>query len=74
MSLRWGVLTAPPITPVQRFVEETRKRTRNGLSIDSAVRHVASLEPALCWEVLEIIGSWPSSEPELRGLQRWSGR
>lgn len=25
--------------------------------------------PALCLAVLEIIGSWPSSEPELRALQ-----
>ena len=43
---------------------------RDGAPLDSAVRLVSCMYPALCVEVLDTIGSWPSSEPELASLQR----
>lgn len=41
-----------------------------GLSIDDAARHFKIAYPLKCMRVLEDIGNWPSSEPELAALQR----
>jgi len=39
-------------------------------SLRGSVFYVKTRYPRLCLEVMEIIGSWPSSEPELSMLQR----
>lgn len=46
----------------------------SGLDPDAFARHMIATRKALCLQVLEVIGSWPSSEVELRALQRaWRG-
>lgn len=54
---------------VGKFVSLVRRARESGLSLKDAVREVVSRHPGLRTEVLEEIGSWPSSEPELRALQ-----
>lgn len=52
-----GLIRAQAITPI------TRDRLRD------AARTIKIRHPALCLRVMEQIGSWPSSEPELAALQ-----
>lgn len=39
------------------------------LSLSDAARRVRSTERELTVRVLDAVGSWPSSEPEIRALQ-----
>lgn len=55
---------------VKDFVALVERRTRQGASLELAVRSVRTWHVNLCSEALEIIGHWPSSEPELAELQR----
>jgi hypothetical protein len=41
----------------------------SGLDVRAFARRMLIREPDLCLRVLETIGSWPSSEPELAALQ-----
>ena len=53
---------------VSRFIRLVR--TIKGMSLDSAVIHVALRYHDLAADVMDRIGSWPATEPELRALQR----
>lgn len=57
--------------PVPFAVEEIRYRVRSGASesLDAAARWFKRAHRATALRVMEEIGSWPSSEPELRALQ-----
>ena len=62
------------VTSASRFIRLVHaERLRSGIDIRAAVRRVISRSPELEWRVLEEIGCWPSSEPELRELQRMGG-
>lgn len=52
---------------VARYCELYRK---SFLEPTSFARHARAYWPELVHDVLNIIGMWPSSEPELRALQR----
>lgn len=58
-------------TDVEIFVERVHVlRTETpDLTLAAAVLRVRLSEPALSIRVLETVGSWPSSEPEIRALQ-----
>jgi hypothetical protein len=56
--------------PVIRFTALVTEQIRSGDSLTIAVGSVKRANPQLALEVLEIIGGWPSSERELRELQR----
>lgn len=43
---------------------------RSDLTPESYARHMLACRRELCEAVMEVIGSWPSSEPELMALQR----
>lgn len=59
-------------TPVTRFIRWMRsiRTVTPGITWEDAARYVLTRDPILCWDVLNQIGSWPSSEPELAALQR----
>jgi pyrroline-5-carboxylate reductase len=57
-------------TPVQRVVALIASRARAGMNMDLAARDVARRFPALVANVMDVIGTWPSSESELAALQR----
>ena len=61
------------MTPCARVIRLVRLRMAEGLTADEAARKVRRDLPRLCGEVDEIIGCWPSSEPELRAMQRTQG-
>lgn len=42
----------------------------SGKTPEEFARRMLAHMPNLCLQVLEIIGSWPSSEPELAALQK----
>lgn len=44
--------------------------TASGLDATAFARWAISNRYALCVDVLDTIGSWPSSEPELKALQK----
>lgn len=54
----------------QHFETRVRERMAEGLSLKEAVRKTAALNPGLTWETLDVVGSWPSSDPVLAELQR----
>lgn len=59
-----------PVPKFLQFVKDTK-----GMSIESAVLNVACRAPRLATAVLDYIGEHPSSEIELRILQRyWTPR
>ena len=59
------------MTNSQRAIERIREiRGARKLSVDAAARVFATENPTVAQRVLEDIGSWPSSEPELAALQR----
>lgn len=58
------------MTAVQCFIQDVREHQSKGLVLTDAVRRVRFQQPILVGEVLDVIGSWPSSEIELRELQR----
>lgn len=45
-------------------------RTREGATLESATRSALVSHGRLATEAMDHIGSWPSSEPEYRELQR----
>lgn len=55
------------MNPVATYCEAFAKGHRT--PIDFA-RYMRAIHPDLCLRVIEEIGSWPSSEPELAALQR----
>lgn len=61
--------------PVPRFCALVATSRAGGRSLSLAVAAVRRARPDLALAVLEAIGSWPNSEPELAELQRqWCGR
>lgn len=50
----------------QAIVAEARD---NGKTLKQAAQAVKTRHPETCLRVMETIGSWPSSEPELAALQ-----
>lgn len=56
------------MTPAAKFLELVNRQ--KGRALEAAVADVARRNPQLALQVLEDIGSWPSSEPALRLLQR----
>lgn len=57
-------------SPCLQFVRLVRDERIAGAELTEAVRQVRMKHPQLIIEVLDNIGSWPSSESELRELQR----
>lgn len=58
------------LTDYEAFVLQVRAlRTKHGLSFADAARQARASDPELATRVLETVGSWPSSEPEIRALQ-----
>lgn len=57
-------------SPVLQFVRLVRDARIAGFELTEAVRQVRLNHPQLVIDVLDSIGSWPSSESELRELQR----
>lgn len=58
------------MNPMQA-IEWIRFVMRNdGLPVDAAARQFSRQYPAAFADILDRIGSWPSSEPELAALQR----
>jgi len=49
---------------------QIQARQRGGASIEDAARWFARTYPAIFERALEDLGSWPSSEPEFRAIQR----
>lgn len=58
------------MTPVKKFLDLVNTVKAPNLSMEGVVRRAASIQPALALRVMEEIGSFPSSEPELAILQR----
>lgn len=57
--------------PVKKAIEWMRNEVRvSNLTIDEAARRFRTICPVWHSEVLDIIGMYPSSEPELRALQK----
>lgn len=61
-----------PENPVRFVIAEVRRRVAEGESLERAARAVWAHHREVCWDVMETIGSWPSSEPELLAIQRAS--
>lgn len=58
------------VTDYEAFVLHVRAlRNTKGVSVTEAARLARAADPALASRVLETVGSWPSSEPEIRALQ-----
>ena len=55
------------MNPVLTYLDRYK---RSGLTAAKFAVHALARWPDLCLTVLEHIGSWPSSEPELAALQR----
>lgn len=59
------------ITDYEAFILHVRAlRNTKGVSVTEAARLARAADPALASRVLETVGSWPSSEPEIRALQQ----
>lgn len=67
------------MTPAKRAIEAIRALVKSGitvegkkidLDVDEAARYLVRAQRELCLRVMEEIGIWPSSEPELRALQK----
>jgi hypothetical protein len=54
---------------VIQISDAIRTEARKGKTLKEAARIVKVRQPATCLRVMEAIGSWPSSEPELAALQ-----
>lgn len=71
-----GVFPAPTRrreeeTSVTRAARKIRAiRDEQGVSWELAARIFASRYERLAYEVMDRVGSWPSSEPEIRALQK----
>lgn len=63
-------MTARETPAVLHFVQEVQRRVASGVILAEAVRTTVSASPSRANAVMDIIGSWPSSEMELRELQR----
>lgn len=60
------------MTPVQKYCD--RWKNSSAETLEDFTRFMVVSFPGLCLEVLNDIGMFPSSEPELRELQRrWRG-
>lgn len=61
----------PRVTDYEAFVQHVRalRSSQPELSFTEAARLARSADPALASRVLDAVGSWPSSEPEIRALQ-----
>lgn len=58
-------------TSVTRAARKIRAiRDEQGVSWELAARLFASKYPSLALDVMDRVGSWPSSEPEIRALQK----
>jgi hypothetical protein len=59
------------ITDYEAFVLHVRalRVAHPELSVTEAARRARAADPALASRVLDVAGSWPSSEPEIRALQ-----
>lgn len=59
------------VTDCEAFILHVRSlRTKQPeLSFAEAARLARSADPALASRVLDTVGSWPSSDPEIRALQ-----
>ncbi len=58
-------------TPVQKAIDWiSTKAIREDLSLEAAARLFKNQFPDTALRVLETIGSWPSSYPELAALNR----
>jgi hypothetical protein len=56
------------VARAQRLIRQIADR--DGVTLEQAARRFASQHPAAALDVMDRIGSWPSSEPELAALQR----
>ena len=56
--------------PVLRFIAQVETCLAKGLSLQVAVISVRRYDPALALAAIERVGTWPSSDPILRELQR----
>ena len=65
-------MSAPAVTTsAGRFCLRVKDRmAEDSMTLREAVRRTAALNPGLMDDVLDQIGSWPSSEPILAELQR----
>lgn len=61
-----------PDNPVRFVIDQVRARVAKGETIEFAARGVWAHHREVCRDVMETIGSWPSSEPELLAIQRAS--
>lgn len=61
----------PNITDYEAFVLHVRalRVKQPDMSLSQAARLARSRDPDLASRVLETVGSWPSSDPEIRALQ-----
>lgn len=58
------------MSPVLHAIETIKAFTEQGASLEQAAREYRKHYPSRCVDVLDEIGSWPSSEPELAALQK----
>lgn len=60
-------------TNTTRIINRIRFLMSEGLSMRAAAKTVVAEDRATALDVMETIGNWPSSEPELRALQSACG-
>ena len=60
-----------PITDYEAFVLHVRalRSTYPDMSFSDAARRARTADPDLASRVLDSVGSWPASDPEIRALQ-----
>lgn len=57
------------LTDYEAFILHVRALRGSGLDVTEAARRARASDPELAARVLDAVGSWPSSEPEIRALQ-----
>jgi hypothetical protein len=58
------------MSTVLHAIQTIRLYASEGMSLEKAVALYKRRYPSQCVDVLDAIGSWPSSEPELAALQK----
>jgi hypothetical protein len=56
-----------PIPPILAFM---RREVERGATLEQAAQRAKRVSPRLYLDAIDALGSWPSSEPELRALQQ----
>lgn len=63
-------MTPQATSVVTDAIERVRSAIAKGLSLDEAASLVCRCDKNLALHVVETIGMWPASEPELAAIQR----